>query len=266
MLTSHLDVRFAYQALAIQEQRATYKEQLATISISTPDDRLRQVWFPGNHSDTAQDNGERCLADAVLAWILGRLHEDLQLPLDPTALCERFPGCDMDAVLGCCKPQSSRASSFASPSSASASTSSGAESTMLVCTDWLKGPIKKVGRVHSLIHGKRVRTPGHRMSTGERAMEQISPAVRLRGYGRDRSDQVLVPGYRFDDGEEKYIRVPAERQLGIFAGLPLRVNSGSSSSSGNTQPSTDPVPPFLEEATPTALENALLRYPEMVPQ
>ena len=66
-------VHAAFQALAIDEQRAPFRPTLWTQSPDAPDtQRLEQVWFAGVHSDVGGGYPEHQLSDITLRWMVER--------------------------------------------------------------------------------------------------------------------------------------------------------------------------------------------------
>ena len=87
----HPDVKFACQALAIDEQRAQFPATLWT-SKPAPGQSLTQVWFSGCHSDVGGgtplggpvDGGTR-LCDITLGWMIAQA-QAAGLTFDPAAV------------------------------------------------------------------------------------------------------------------------------------------------------------------------------------
>jgi len=67
-------VRYARQALSIDEDRKTFAPEIWDESKETPDDkargRIKQVWFPGVHSDVGGGYPETGLSDLALDWMV----------------------------------------------------------------------------------------------------------------------------------------------------------------------------------------------------
>ncbi|BDZ40996.1 hypothetical protein GCM10025865_02950 [Paraoerskovia sediminicola] len=66
-------VACARQALAIDDRRRTYEPCLWTAPDGSPDltsDRVKQVWFPGAHSDVGGGAPHQGLSDITLRWML----------------------------------------------------------------------------------------------------------------------------------------------------------------------------------------------------
>jgi hypothetical protein len=81
-------VEYAFQALAIDEQRAPFQP---AIWKSNPNPRVRQtveqVWFPGVHSNIGGGYPEHVLSDAALFWMASRVAPLLEL--DSRYLCSQ---------------------------------------------------------------------------------------------------------------------------------------------------------------------------------
>lgn len=66
------DVRYAYQVLAINEERHKFPVVLWNEYKSRPDQCLEQVWFAGVHSDVGGGYAESGLSDITLKWMLDK--------------------------------------------------------------------------------------------------------------------------------------------------------------------------------------------------
>jgi uncharacterized protein (DUF2235 family) len=73
MLGKH--VRFAYQALAIDEERGLFQPTLWEQEPDATGQTLQQVWFAGVHSDVGGGYPDRSLADVPLVWMTERAQE-----------------------------------------------------------------------------------------------------------------------------------------------------------------------------------------------
>jgi hypothetical protein len=66
-------VRYAYQALAIDEERPPYAPTLWTGDPPPPGEQtLEQVWFPGVHSEVGGGTDDSALSDIPLLWLAGK--------------------------------------------------------------------------------------------------------------------------------------------------------------------------------------------------
>ncbi|MGW6006893.1 DUF2235 domain-containing protein [Oerskovia enterophila] len=96
-------VQCARQALAIDERRLTFEPCLW--DVPADDDRpggVKQVWFPGGHSDVGGGTSSPGLSDVALLWMMGEaaacgltFHPDrvlAQLGDDPELVCRFTPG------------------------------------------------------------------------------------------------------------------------------------------------------------------------------
>ena len=72
-LSSH--VRYAYQALAIDEQREPFRPCLWTQDPDPGDQTLEQVWFSGVHSEIGGGSRNSALSDIALLWLVARSQE-----------------------------------------------------------------------------------------------------------------------------------------------------------------------------------------------
>lgn len=70
--TLHPDIRFGYQALAIDEVRKDFPPCLWNPANITTGQTIEQVWFAGVHSDVGGWYDERGLANIALNWMLGK--------------------------------------------------------------------------------------------------------------------------------------------------------------------------------------------------
>lgn len=64
------DVECARQALAIDDRRITFEPCLWDVPVSMAS-RVKQVWFPGGHSDVGGGARARALSDTALLWMVG---------------------------------------------------------------------------------------------------------------------------------------------------------------------------------------------------
>jgi len=75
---------------------------------------------------------------------------------------------------------------------------------------WIDKDIKRVGPFKSFLHGRNQRTPGH---YGDQTFEEVHITVRLRGFGRNKDDSSMVPGYQVVADGRKWVwrSLPPER-------------------------------------------------------
>jgi uncharacterized protein (DUF2235 family) len=92
-LSSH--VRFAYHALAIDEQRRPFKPTLWKQQDSASGQTLEQVWFAGVHSDVGGGYAEPALAEIPLLWMVQRAR-DTGLAFDPDHFEPAGPPLDIE--------------------------------------------------------------------------------------------------------------------------------------------------------------------------
>jgi hypothetical protein len=83
-LSSH--VRFAYQALAIDEEREPFRPCLWTQGPEPREQTLEQVWFSGVHSEVGGGTRDTGLSDIALLWLVDRAQR-CGLRLDVGTLC-----------------------------------------------------------------------------------------------------------------------------------------------------------------------------------
>jgi hypothetical protein len=92
-------VEYAFQALAIDEERAPYQP-----AIWHPSDRPRvkqiveQVWFPGVHSNIGGGYPEHVLSDAAFFWMAGKVAPLLDLNQDYICACAQAKRCRLYAT------------------------------------------------------------------------------------------------------------------------------------------------------------------------
>jgi uncharacterized protein (DUF2235 family) len=67
-------VRYAFQALAVDERRSAFEPTLWSFK-AKPGQTIRQVWFPGAHSDVGGGYGEHELSDLALTWMIEQAKE-----------------------------------------------------------------------------------------------------------------------------------------------------------------------------------------------
>lgn len=66
-------VRFAFQALAIDERRNSFEPSVWKQQPNASEQTLEQMWFSGSHGDVGGGNRDNSLADVALMWIVERL-------------------------------------------------------------------------------------------------------------------------------------------------------------------------------------------------
>jgi hypothetical protein len=79
-------VRYAFQALALDERRGNFQPAVWVKRIHDPDQLLEQVWFPGVHSDIGGGYHEHGLSDATLLWMLSRLQDNGLIDFEPQSI------------------------------------------------------------------------------------------------------------------------------------------------------------------------------------
>jgi uncharacterized protein (DUF2235 family) len=82
-------VKFAYQALAIDEERSPFRPTAWTLGSDPADQTLEQVWFSGVHCDIGGGYRDPALSEIALLWMADRAGA-AGLALDP----ERLRACD----------------------------------------------------------------------------------------------------------------------------------------------------------------------------
>ncbi|HSF95446.1 MAG TPA: DUF2235 domain-containing protein [Thermohalobaculum sp.] len=73
------DVKYAFQAAAIDEKRKKFPLSLWDESRSPPNQKMEQVWFAGVHSDIGGGYAERGLPDIAMAWLVGKAESEAGL-------------------------------------------------------------------------------------------------------------------------------------------------------------------------------------------
>lgn len=87
-------VAHAYQALALDEQRADFTPAVWSQSPHAPPAQvLRQMWFAGAHSDVGGGYSEHGLSDIALAWMAGQVDPILAIDEDYLALRQDRRAC-----------------------------------------------------------------------------------------------------------------------------------------------------------------------------
>lgn len=88
--TLHSGVKYAFQAVSMDEKRRKFPIALWDESKTAPGQTIEQVWFPGVHSDVGGSYPEHGLSDTALLWMLKkakaqglRLKSDWQKGLAP---------------------------------------------------------------------------------------------------------------------------------------------------------------------------------------
>jgi len=75
-------VEFAYQALALNEERHPYSPALWWVDRQVPGQKLKQVWFSGVHSSCGGGLEDYALPDIALAWMVQKIHNNTGLECD----------------------------------------------------------------------------------------------------------------------------------------------------------------------------------------
>lgn len=89
------NVRFAFQALALDEQRTSFmptvweQPDAAGDTNSNNTTVLKQVWFPGTHANVGGSESDSGLADVSLAWMMSEL-EKAGLEFDESYLADQW--------------------------------------------------------------------------------------------------------------------------------------------------------------------------------
>ena len=70
------DVTHGYQALSIDERRRQFRPSIWD-ETDIPGQTIKQVWFPGSHSDVGgQNDADRGISDLPLVWMLENAHRE----------------------------------------------------------------------------------------------------------------------------------------------------------------------------------------------
>ena len=70
-VTLSASVRCARQALSIDDRRIKFEPSLWEVPVDEPPGRVKQVWFPGSHSEVGGGTAHRGLSDVALRWMVG---------------------------------------------------------------------------------------------------------------------------------------------------------------------------------------------------
>lgn len=86
--TLNKDIENAVHAVAIDEIREVFDVTLMTKNPDAPNQKLRQVWFPGEHGCIGGGTtAYRGLSDTVLKWMLDQISDlELKLEFEPEAI------------------------------------------------------------------------------------------------------------------------------------------------------------------------------------
>lgn len=86
-------VRHARHAVALDEQRGTFTPTLWTDlpARDGPDRSVRQIWFPGCHTDVGGGYLEKGLSDGALAWMIQQAQACTGLEFDPKMVAQVRP-------------------------------------------------------------------------------------------------------------------------------------------------------------------------------
>ncbi|KNG82213.1 hypothetical protein ANOM_009977 [Aspergillus nomiae NRRL 13137] len=76
------NVRYAFHALALDEERTAYQPTLWNLPKKSEGQELLQVWFSGVHTDVGGGGDDPRLANITLAWMIAQCMKDEQLSFD----------------------------------------------------------------------------------------------------------------------------------------------------------------------------------------
>ncbi|KAL4978835.1 hypothetical protein BDW66DRAFT_128881 [Aspergillus desertorum] len=76
------DVKYAYHALALDEERTAYQPTLWHQPDDAEGQEMLQVWFSGAHTDIGGGGGDPRLSDISLAWMIAQCSKHNQLAFD----------------------------------------------------------------------------------------------------------------------------------------------------------------------------------------
>ena len=142
--------------------------------VRTGDKRnLKQVYFPGTHSDLVWDNEQGGVVDIPLAWIIEQLHTHADLRFKRDVLAQRFPRMSQEPV-------------------------SLDEATKHT---WVYDEVSRSSSGIGMFVGRKNRIPGSYYRDNMETREEIHASARLRGYGRTVRDP-SVAGYRVEKNPE----------------------------------------------------------------
>jgi hypothetical protein len=134
---------------------------------------LKQVYFPGNHSDLVWENEQGGVVDIPLSWMIEQLHTHIGLRFKRDVLVQRFPRMNQQPVpLG-----------------------NGAEHS------WAYDKVSRASSGIRLCFGRKNRVPGSYYRDNMETREEIHVSARLRNYGRTERDP-SVTGYRLENSPD----------------------------------------------------------------
>ncbi|OJJ45860.1 hypothetical protein ASPZODRAFT_167574 [Penicilliopsis zonata CBS 506.65] len=98
------DVRYAFHALALDEDRSAYSPVLWTVPCSHPcehgkSQEVQQVWFSGVHTDVGGGAVDARLSNIALAWMIAQCSKDDQLAFDESYLLDNPPKIQEEALI-----------------------------------------------------------------------------------------------------------------------------------------------------------------------
>jgi hypothetical protein len=82
------NIRYAFHALALDEQRAAFQPTLWHLPQKNTDQELLQVWFSGVHTDVGGGANDPRLANITLAWMIAQCTKHNQLSFDCSYLLD----------------------------------------------------------------------------------------------------------------------------------------------------------------------------------
>ncbi|KAF2461969.1 hypothetical protein BDY21DRAFT_375870 [Lineolata rhizophorae] len=159
------NTKFIFHALALHDPRKPFAPTL--MHVPEGDDRvLKQVWFPGSHGNLGWEDVQGGLVDIPLAWMLQQLQWSVGLEFNQERLARRFPRfAEIPIPLDCDKEH-----------------------------QWIHSRVRGSKSWFMMLMGHKSRVPGYYPKDGMKTNEEIHPSVRLRGYGKKRSDSA-IPGF-----------------------------------------------------------------------
>ncbi|KAF4833840.1 hypotheticall protein [Colletotrichum tropicale] len=93
----HERIQHAFHALALDEYRKPFKPTLWSRDVSNKNTHLRQVWFPGSHSDVGGGLANQQMATIAFAWMADQL-SSVGVEFNPEEMTRIFRTVDLEVA------------------------------------------------------------------------------------------------------------------------------------------------------------------------
>jgi hypothetical protein len=159
-------------AISLHETRAPFTPTLMHVRVGDARN-LKQVYFPGIHSDLVWENEQGGVVDIPLAWMIDQLHTHVGLRFKRDVLVQRFPRMSQQPV----------------------------SLNQATKHPWVYDEVSRSSSGTRVFVGRKDRIPGTYYRDNMETREEIHVSARLRGYGKTKRDP-SVAGYRPEKNPE----------------------------------------------------------------